>query len=265
MKTMKLMPINLCGCGCGEMLKPYRGKISRFVNYHYVRTEEWKREHSKKMVGNKSAFGNKFKLTKEQKARQSTALTGHVTSEETKRKISESHKGKKLSEEHKRNVSKALKGRVNSKESIKKRADGLRGKKMSAEAKHSMSIAQKKLWADPIFHKQQQSKMANGHRLNRPNKPETELLNLLQNLYPSDWKFVGDGDLIIGGKNPDFANVNGKKILIELFGDYWHRNDSPRKRMGMFKPYGFRTLVIWEHELQNQKTLVNKINHFVNY
>lgn len=32
--------------------------------------------------------------------------------------------------------------------------------------------------------------------------------------------FVG-----IGGLCPDFVNCNGKKVIIELFGDYWHDLD----------------------------------------
>lgn len=39
------------------------------------------------------------------------------------------------------------------------------------------------------------------------------------------FQFVGDGQLWIGKRkklNPDFIEANGKKICIEIMGDYWH-------------------------------------------
>jgi len=91
-----------------------------------------------------------------------------------------------------------------------------------------------------------------------PNKVEVELLRLLG----PDWKFVGDGQLIIGGKCPDFANVNGKKELIELFGRYWHKPEEEQPRIDHFSEFGFRTLVIWEEELQDEQKLLERVRVF---
>ncbi|KKK92633.1 hypothetical protein LCGC14_2700950, partial [marine sediment metagenome] len=44
---------------------------------------------------------------------------------------------------------------------------------------------QKRLWVNPVFHKQQKTKMAQGNTV-KPNKPEIELLSILQTLYPDD-------------------------------------------------------------------------------
>jgi len=96
-----------------------------------------------------------------------------------------------------------------------------------------------------------------------PNNPEKRLLQLLEELYPHEWKFVGDGSLVIGGLNPDFANVNGKKLIIELFGDYWHRGQNPQDRIDTFTPFGFDTLVIWESELDNTIVVTKQIREFV--
>lgn len=182
---------------------------------------------------------------------------------EHKINVSKRHKGKVISKETKQKMSTVAKGRDMSIQ-IKKAADLHRGTKYAVEIRKKMSDSQKLLWANPKHYRVQQSKMAQGSRLQRPNKKEVKLLNLLDSLYPGDWKYVGDGALIINGKNPDFVNVNGKKLIVELFGDYWHRNDSPRKRMGVFRPYGFRTLVVWERELNNCSLLASKINRFVN-
>ena len=94
----------------------------------------------------------------------------------------------------------------------------------------------------------------------------TELIN--RNNLP--FKFVGNGQLIIGSKIPDYVNTNGKKQLIELYGDYWHslertgrnKEDEERQRIDIFKQYGFSTLIIWEHELKDSQEVISKISQF---
>ena len=90
----------------------------------------------------------------------------------------------------------------------------------------------------------------------RPTKPELKLKKMLN---PNEYKYVGDGSLIIGGFNPDFVNINGKKILIEVFGRYWHNLDinkeRDKQRLKTYKKYGYKTLIIWDDELDNNKEL----------
>ena len=112
-------------------------------------------------------------------------------------------------------------------------------------------------WADPVY----QQRMHKAFAL-KPNKPETFLLNLLNKLFPNEYKYVGDFQFFLGGKNPDFMNVNGRKDLIELYGDYWHKNDDPQDRIDHFKQFGFNTLVIWEKELKDQEKLMEKLQDF---
>lgn len=95
-----------------------------------------------------------------------------------------------------------------------------------------------------------------------PNKSETVLFDLLNVLYPEEWKFTGDFSFIINGKSPDFVNCNGKKKIIELFGDYWHRGENPEDRKKMFEPFGYKTLVVWESELQNIDEVATKVKRF---
>jgi hypothetical protein len=96
----------------------------------------------------------------------------------------------------------------------------------------------------------------------RPNKPESVILSILDQLYPGEYKYTGDGKVIIAGKMPDFINCNGKKKIIELFGDYWHKGEDPRDRAKIFEPYGYDTLVIWERELANIEQVASRINWF---
>ncbi len=97
-----------------------------------------------------------------------------------------------------------------------------------------------------------------------PNNPENELDKLLQLEFANEWKYVGDGQLIIGGKCPDFANINGRKDLIDLFGEYWHKPEEVESRKKYFKNYGYNLLIVWVNELKERQTLVDKIRDFAN-
>lgn len=97
----------------------------------------------------------------------------------------------------------------------------------------------------------------------RPNLAEQLLDNILQNNFPNKWEYVGNGKLVINGLIPDFANINGKKTLIELFGDYWHRNDNPQDRIDKFAELGYPCLVIWSSKLENPFQIVKQITNFI--
>lgn len=95
-----------------------------------------------------------------------------------------------------------------------------------------------------------------------PNKQEIRLQKLLDEILPNEYKFVGDGEFILGGRCPDYLNVNGQKKLIELYGDFWHKGEDGIERIEYFKSFGFETLIVWEHELKNSDLLISKINRF---
>lgn len=98
-----------------------------------------------------------------------------------------------------------------------------------------------------------------------PNKLETIIDKLLNTLLPNKYKFVGDGTVIFDGLNPDFINIKAKKI-IEFYGDYWHNQESykirDKRRLKTYKKYGYKTLIIWEHELKDLDKLNTKILNF---
>ena len=98
--------------------------------------------------------------------------------------------------------------------------------------------------------------------LRKPNKAEQKLAALVQTVCPNEYRYVGDGKVIIDGKCPDFINCNGQKKIIELFGDYWHKGQDPQKRMERFRQFGFNTLVVWEHELNQPDLLSKRIQQF---
>ena len=117
------------------------------------------------------------------------------------------------------------------------------------------------MFADPVWKDRWVRNTREKMKL-KPNKSEAVLLQILEKFQPGDWKYVGDGSFIIAGKNPDFINVNGKKLIIELFGDYWHKGEDPADRAKLFEPYGFKTLVIWHSELSDLGEVVKKVEEF---
>lgn len=105
----------------------------------------------------------------------------------------------------------------------------------------------------------------------KPTTIERQLDLILQEHFPREWKYVGDGTLMIGKYNPDFANCNGKKQLIEIYGEYWHSSRNKRLtwdktelgRMMAYNSLGFQCLVIWASELKNEQLVVHKIKQFM--
>ncbi len=54
---------------------------------------------------------------------------------------------------------------------------------------------------------------------------------------------------LIDGLNPDFQCVSDPNVFIDLWGDYWHRGQDPRKRIKRFARHGKLLTVLWESEV----------------
>lgn len=117
-------------------------------------------------------------------------------------------------------------------------------------------------WQDPEFVSKQ---MVARHVF--PNKAEILLENILNTLYPGEFKYVGDGkdkQYIIAGKSPDFININGKKQIIELFGEHVHQPEEEQQRIDLFAQHGYQTLVIWYLKLHGNN-LIQRITEFAGF
>jgi very-short-patch-repair endonuclease len=154
------------------------------------------------------------------------------------KKISESLKGYP--------GTKGFLGKHFTEEQKKKISDSTR-KGMTEEVREKCRVAAKKRWKNPEYRDAQVKRWAKGIEM-KPNKLELKFDKFLQTNFPGEWKYVGDGQIWIAGKNPDFINVNGKKALIELFGNYFHKPVDEEVRKSHFKQFGFDTIVIWENE-----------------
>jgi hypothetical protein len=209
------------------------------------------------------------KKMSEQRTKEKHPLWGKHHSEETKKKMSlkrigrftgknSSWYGKHLSDETKRKLSIANSGKNSYNY----------GKHFSSEHRHKQSISALRNWKDEDIAK----KRIKSFGL-KPNGLELYLDYLLQNYFPDEWKYVGDGQVVINGLCPDFINVNGKKKIIELFGHFWHegklankgvsehRTEAGKKKV--FGEYGYDTLVIWDDELVDESRIIKKVNNFV--
>jgi len=163
----------------------------------------------------------------------------------------------KMKEETKSKLSKRLKGRIHSLEHNLKVSLALKGKKRPSYLSLIFSQAMKNNWKQPNYVKKQMKS-----RGCFPNKKELYLDKILNILLPKQYKYVGNGEFIIAGKCPDFININGQKKIIELYGDYWHKGQNPQNRIDLFKQYGYNTLIVWEHELEDIDKLKQKIITF---
>ena len=205
------------------------------------RSEETKAKQSNALKGKPGLKGNENPMfgkhpSEETRRKMSDAQRGEKNNnfgkprlEETKRKISESERGKKVSEETKKKQSEIGKKRCESKEERERLSQMRRKIKMP---RHHTKI-------ELIF-----EEMCKKHNL--------------------PFHYVGDSSLWIGkkkGLNPDFIEANGKKIVVEIFGDYWHslllnpnlREDATlpyRKRH--YKKYGWKMIVFWESDLKRE-------------
>ena len=181
-------------------------------------------------------------------------LIGRPLSIETKRRISEITKGK----------NNHFYGKTHTDEHKRKMSEQLKGKHFSCPTEFKKGHTP---WNKGLT--TQDERLLNALRAchSKPNRKEWQLTELInQNGFP--FKYTGDGSFVIGGYIPDFVNCNGKKQIIELFGDYWHTKEgitwhqTELGRMMAYAQFGYRTLIVWEHELKEPNKVTSRIRHF---
>ena len=99
----------------------------------------------------------------------------------------------------------------------------------------------------------------------KPNNLEKRLISLIE-AHNLPYKYVGDGQVILGGKCPDFINTNGQKIVLEVFGRYWHdpvKNPAVKLKqqedyiVAHYAKYGFKCIILWGEEVQRKSIIRN--------
>lgn len=131
-------------------------------------------------------------------------------------------------------------------------------------AKKKKSDLNKKKWQDPEYAKRMFKAFAV-----KPNKKEKQLNTILQTHFPNEYLYTGDGKQgSFFGKIPDFINVNGRKSVIEMFGNWYHNPKYFPDRMGEkelrkhYAKFGHKALIIWERELKDEAKVIERIKDF---
>ena len=250
---MKTKTKKYCKCGCGALVAYNR----TYINGHCwndpdylkklsdsAKTKVFTKEHRENL--SKGHKGIKYHQSEKEQKRLSEWAKGLWDNPEYCAKmIKLGRSGRKHTKATKKKMSK-------SRLALKER----QGYLVSPETRKKLSKMSKKRWEDPEY-KERVIKATFEAAMILPNKPEKKLRRILNKLFPGEYKYVGDGSVLIGHKSPDFINVNGQKKLVEMFGDYWHskertglsKKEHRKQRQKHFSKYGYKTLVIWEHQL----------------
>ena len=159
------------------------------------------------------------------------------------KKISIANTGKKASEETR------LKQSIKAKLRERKPCAEETKKKIGAKNK----IAMKKNWQDPEYREKTIERTLKG-LIKRPTSLEKQMIDIIQrNNLP--YKYTGDGSFIIGFKNPDFININGEKVCIEVGNIFHHQPPYEEERKVHFAKYGWKCIVFMTNKLNEQEIL----------
>jgi len=133
---------------------------------------------------------------------------------------------------------------------------GSTGHKHTEETKHQMSIVRTGI------------KLTEEHIRKILRRREMSSLEIAFNKKISilglPYKFVGDGEFFIEHKNPDFVNINGEKIAIEVYARR-HKEEFrggikewQEERNNIFAKYGWKIVYFDETEI-NDVTILSKL------
>lgn len=159
-------------------------------------------------------------------------------------------RGRKLSEEHKKKIAKSHKGKMpkNYITHILSHIHNRKGKKL--EEIYGIEKTKK------IKERLRQFRQ-NQHIPKRPTLPEKQFIKIID-IMNLPFAYVGNGKKWIGRKNPDFIHKS-KKIVIEIFGKYWHKKDEVDNYKNYYQKYGYKCFIIWDYEVENFLREINKI------
>jgi len=139
----------------------------------------------------------------------------------------------------------------------------------SEEEKQKIREANKEHWQNPEWKEKMIKKLLQSLRI-RPTSLEQQFsIEFIQNCN-LPYKCVGDGSFLIGYKNPDYIDTNGKKICIEVSSKreksikrknrcYQSWQEYEKQRIEHFTKYGWKCIVLFAEKI-NGKWIFDKTN-----
>ena len=152
---------------------------------------------------------------------------------------------------------------------MESRRQKLIGKKHSKEHKKKIGEKSRQLWnSKNKYERELWIKNIVKGTIKKPSCLEKQMIKIIQQ-YNFPYKYTGDGSFIIGSKNPDFVNINGQKICLEVANRYHHSKDYKKNRINHFKKWGWQCIVFFECELNkldenNIIEVLNDVNRTTN-
>lgn len=149
-------------------------------------------------------------------------------------------------------------GRTHTKKVKEMQSEKMKIYYQNSENRKKVSERHKKLWQNLKY----RERILKSHEVSnkrRPTNPE----KVFDELTPEYVRYVGNGKWWRNRHNPDFK-ITGQNKVIEIYGDYWHRNDDPKDRIREYKEMGLNCLVFWEHEVYEEpERLLEEVNEFI--
>jgi len=177
-------------------------------------------------------------------------LPNPATTSETKEKISKTRKGRGT-------WNKGLKGMDLS----KGKGQFKKGHKRTAESIRKQSQAMKKRWQDKEYRENVISTSLKG-LLKRPTSLERQMIRLIeQHNFPLE--YTGNGAFLIGYKNPDFVETNGRKKCLEVTNSYFHDEKWVEQRRKHFRRWGWDCLVVMDYEMDKMEAVAKRISRWL--
>ena len=250
----KMVP---CKCGCGGQVRT-EGRGMMWLAGHHMRRSSMKRQLANEVREHRRLTNvpvwNKglTKETCEGVAQQASKVKGRTKTLEHREKLRLAVLGRKQSDATKLKRGKSLRRAWKSarkagsgwftRESKKKRSDGAKKRSFSP-------------WGQWRY-------------MGKQNPAESSLEKILDRYFPEEFRYVGTRKVCIGRRFPDFIGTNGRKEIVELFGEKVHgpeftgrrRCDETKARKRHFKKFGFVTAVVWTNELRgNPNNIVESV------
>lgn len=194
----------------------------------------------------------------------SEARRGQVASAKSRERMSEAQKERWANTSINRRleiggeISKACQGRIPSK--------GFLGHHHTEETKErlrenwtSLSIEEKEGRLRSSFLSKEAIRKLSKVLNTRPNELEKWVDRRLQQKFPHEWVYNGDFSegIMIGGKIPDFMNINGRKEVISVMGGLgrFHFLEDKENEIEHYARFGYRCTVIWEWDAYDPEEL----------